>query len=133
MRWIADISIRWKLVFATVLTSALALLFSGIVMAWHDGETFKTQKLQEVSVTARIVASAVAPSLDFGDAKATQEYLDAVKANPEIVAAGIYGADGALVTGYFLTRTDPLPGKAQPAAARFEGNELTGFAPIMEG
>src|SRR4051812_9088978 len=100
MTWMHDISIRWKLVFATVATSAFALLFSGAILAWYDAEVFRTQKIREVSLAGGILASAVAPSLDFGDAKAAQEYLDALKANPEIGAAGVYDAKGTLLAGY---------------------------------
>src|SRR5579859_6448107 len=107
MGWIQNISIRWKLVLATVLTSALALMFSGAILAWYDGQVFKTQKIRELSVTAGIVASSVAPSLDFGDAKAAQEYLAALKANPEIVSAAIYGADGTQLAGYSPPESGP--------------------------
>src|SRR5579864_4056440 len=126
MRWMHDLSIRWKLVLATGLTSAFALLFSGAIMAWYDGQVYKTEKMREISVVAGIVGSAVAPSLDFGDSKAAQEYLDALKANPEIVSAGIYGGDGTPLASYSSAAADPirlLPDKAPPAGARFEEND----------
>ena len=136
MRWIYDISIRWKLVLATVVTSALALLFSGALLAWYDGAVFKTQKEREVSVAAGIVGSAVAPSLDFGDGKAAQEYLEALKANPEIAAAAIYAADGTLLASYSAQSGEAvrsLPDKLQAAGAHFEGDDLLVFAPVTEG
>ena len=52
MGWMNHVSIRWKLVFATVLTSALALLFSGAIMAWYDSQVFRTQKSLDVTVEA---------------------------------------------------------------------------------
>jgi methyl-accepting chemotaxis protein len=136
MRWIYDISIRWKLVLATVLTTALALLVSGAILAWYDGEVFKTQKSREISVAAQILASAVAPSLDFGDAKATQEYLDALKANPEIVSAAIYATEGTMLAGFSLGAAAPPRSVSETRRAPgvgFEGDALVVLAPIIEG
>jgi methyl-accepting chemotaxis protein len=136
MRWMYDVSIRWKLVLATVLTSALSLLISGAILAWYDGEVFKTQKTREISVAAKILASAVAPSLDFGDAKAAQEYLDALKANPEIVSAAIYATDGTMLAGYSPEGAGPvkvLSEARRVAGAHFEGDALVVVAPITEG
>jgi methyl-accepting chemotaxis protein len=131
-----NISIRWQLALATVVTSALTLLFTGAILAWYDSEVFATQKIREVSVTASVIASGVAASVDFGDAKATQEYLDALKANPEIAAATVYLADGTPLVRYVSAAAGPTragPDKVQPAAARFEGDDVIVFAPITEG
>jgi methyl-accepting chemotaxis protein len=135
MRWIYDLSIRWKLVLTTGLTCVLALLLSGAILVWYDTQDFKSDRLRDVTAAAAIVAAAVAPSLDFADAKTAQEYLEALKANPEIVAAGVYGPDGVLLAGYALdgapTRT--LPEKAQIGQATFANDELVTFTPIKEG
>jgi methyl-accepting chemotaxis protein len=137
MGWMNTISIRWKLVLATVLTSAFALLFSGAIMAWYDAQVFRAQKSLEVAVEASIIASSVAASLDFSDAKAAQEYLDALKANPEIVSAGVYGAGGALFASYSQAAgagpVRPPPDKAQPAGAQFDGDDLVVFTPVTMG
>src|SRR5258708_35918715 len=100
MSWLNRMSIRWKLVLGTTLTSAFALLLSGAIMAVHENQAFIQQKIDEITVEARILASGVSTSLDFGDVKTAQEYLDALKANPDIVAAGIYGNNRALVSSY---------------------------------
>ncbi len=135
MRRIYDISIRWKLVLTTGLTCALALVLSGAIVVWYDTEDFKADRLRDVRAAAAIVGAAVAPSLDFGDSKSAQEYLDALKANPEIVAAGVYGPDGMLVAGYALSGAPArtLPEKAQLGQASFANDELVIFAPITEG
>jgi methyl-accepting chemotaxis protein len=132
---LSNMSIRWKLVLTTVLTSAFALLFSGVITGIYETVVFKERKIQEVTVEARIMATGVSASLDFGDVAAAQEFLGALKAHPEIVAAGVYAANGTLFARYAPAggRTFPLPERAGPVGAQFVGDDLTVFEPVAEG
>jgi methyl-accepting chemotaxis protein len=135
MGWTKNISIRWKLVLATVLTSAFALLFSGAIMAVYDNQNFINQKTRELTVESEIIASSVSASLNFEDIKTASEYLESLKANSEIVAAAIYRANGALFTSYLPVGSPPslLPAKAEAVGVRFDGTDLVVFTPITEG
>src|SRR5258708_6782144 len=128
-------SIRWKLVFAALLTTAVVQLFAGLILALYDGEVFLKLKRQEVLAEASILASSVTASLSFGDTKATHEYLGALKANREIVAAGVYGPDGRLFAGYARdgAGSHPVPTEAEPAGQHSEDDGLTVFVPVSEG
>ena len=127
-------SIRWKLVLATVLTSAFALLFSGIALAIYDNVVFQERKVQDGMVAARIMASSVTASLDFGDTNAAQEYLGALRANPEIAAAGIYKVDGSLFARYAAPgRPAALPERPGSPGAQFVGDDLLVLVPVAEG
>ena len=49
---------------------------------------------------ARVLASTVTAALSFNDRQAAQEYVNAIRANPQIEAAAIYDSGGKLFAGY---------------------------------
>jgi methyl-accepting chemotaxis protein len=135
MNWLTNIPIRRKLMLITVLATAIALVLASLILVVYEVLSYRTEKSQDIGVQAEILASSVAPSLVFGDAKAAHEYLNALKANADIRAAAMYTSDGKLFTSY--TRggegTAPLPARAQALARHFENDELVGFWPVIEG
>jgi methyl-accepting chemotaxis protein len=135
MRWLIDIPIRRKLMLISVLASVIALLLAGTILVAYEIVNYRAQKKQEITVQAEILASSVAPSLVFNDPKAAQEYLNALKANPEIVAAALYAADGSVFTSYSRTGklNQPLPAREEQNVQRFEDDELVAFWQIREG
>jgi len=126
-----NLSIRWKLVLSTVLTSAFALLVSGVFLANYDNRVFMEQKARELTVESRIIESASAASLNFGDVRAATEYLEALRANPEITAAAIFGDDGKVFASY--GDRSLLPDRPGAAGAHFDNSTLTVVTPIAEG
>lgn len=126
--------IRWRLILVAVMTIVAAQIFAGAVMTIYDNQVYSAQKLREVTVEAEILAASLAASLVFDDAKATQEYLDPLKANPEIATAGAYRANGSLVASYARAGRSPLPlpTTAPPPDEHIEGDTLTVSMPVME-
>jgi methyl-accepting chemotaxis protein len=135
MRKLTDIPIRGKLMLITVLAIAIALLLAGLIMVAYENLTYRDQKTREISVQAEILAASVTASLAFNDSKAAQEYLAALEANPEITAAGVYGANGALFASYARhgTASQPLPTLAESSGQRFDGDELAGSWVVRQG
>jgi methyl-accepting chemotaxis protein len=135
MRWLTNTTIRTKLMSVTALAIAIALLLAGSIVIVYDNFAYQTQKTGESAVQAKILAASVTAALEFKDPAAAQEYLNALQANSEIVAAGVYAADGSLFANYArpggLSR--PLPDRAGPPAQGFEGKELVGFWPVSQG
>jgi signal transduction histidine kinase len=131
---IGAMSIRWKLLLAAMLTTAVVQLFAGVILAVYESEVFRTHKSQEVRAEASILASIVTASVTFRDARSAQEYLYALKASPEIVAAGVYGLDGQLFAGYVRDGavTHPVPGKAEPVGQYYDGDRLIVVVPVAE-
>ncbi|HLY58266.1 MAG TPA: CHASE sensor domain-containing protein, partial [Stellaceae bacterium] len=126
LRRFADLPIRWKLLLATILASAVAQFFAGTILALYDAQTYRTGKTREVTAEAQILAASISASLAFRDAKAADESLQSLKANSEIDAAGIYGTDGALFTRYLKTGAAvTVADKAPPLGTSFFENELT--------
>jgi methyl-accepting chemotaxis protein len=133
MNWLLNIPIGRKLRLITVLASAIALLLAGTIIVAYDSVAYRTQQKQDIAVRANIVASNVSAALVFGDPKAAQEYLQALRSNPDVRAAAVYEDKGKLFTQYLSAETSvPPPPLAQPQGTLFDGSELTTFWPIME-
>jgi len=133
MNWLLNIPIGRKLRLITVLASAIALLLAGTIIVAYDSVAYRTQQRQDIAVRANIVASNVSAALVFGDPKAAQEYLQALRSNPDVRAAAVYDNKGALFTQYLSADSSaPPPPLAQSRGTLFEGSELTIFWPIME-
>ncbi|TMH10487.1 MAG: hybrid sensor histidine kinase/response regulator, partial [Betaproteobacteria bacterium] len=125
MRWLIDIPIRRKLLLITVLASSVALLLAGAIIVAYEIYNYRVQKTQEISVQSEMLAASVTAALEFNDAKAAQEYLSALRANPDFGAAAVYGPDGALFASYTRagSAAQPLPARAEAPGHRFDSDQ----------
>ncbi len=100
------------------LAAAVLLLIAGTVIGLYQEQSYRDQKLREIAVQGEIVASSVMAPLIFDDSRAAQEYLDALKANPEIEAAVVYRNSGARFAGFVRDglRAPAIRARAQGAA-----------------
>jgi signal transduction histidine kinase/ActR/RegA family two-component response regulator len=87
----------------------LLLLAAGIATVAYNERAYVEAKRQQAEAQAGILAATVIASLTFDDAQATREYVDALRADPSISAAGVYDRAGALIAGYALRGHRALP------------------------
>ena len=94
------------LAFGTVLTSAIALLLAGLILAVSNERAYKAQKIDEVTVEGRFLALIVTAALDFNDRAAAQQYIDAFAAFTGFVrrAGVVKQADFVVATYHELAR-----------------------------
>ena len=121
----------WTRTPGLALVTAIVLVVAGLSMAVYNEHVYKIQKAREVSVQAQIVADSVTAALAFDDANAAQEYLGALRANPEVEAAGVYDQKGKLVARYSRGGVQPPVGVSLRAPA-FNGPHLTVTAPVAQ-
>jgi len=119
----------WTLTPRIALGSAAALLLIGLGIMFYGGYLYKTEKINQVSVQARILAATVTAALDFKDREAGQEYASALQSNGEVLAVGIYDAYGKLFASY-ARNGQPLPASVQDRPAYFDGDLLISSAPV---
>ncbi|HEY0028271.1 MAG TPA: ATP-binding protein [Allosphingosinicella sp.] len=100
MRPLTRLAQRWPNVPMAAGVIALLLLAAGLAVIFDNESGYRQQKISEIQVQADILAASVSAALDFGDAAAGQEAVDALRVNPQLMAAGVYGADGGLFAGY---------------------------------
>jgi len=114
MRLLSRLPERWgNAPFAIVATVALMLL-AGIGIILQNEAAYRELQEQQTRVQAEILSAGVAAALDFGDAEAARQSVQAVQVNPQVRSVGVYGRDGKLVAGYGRGGVDPPPRYTDP-------------------
>jgi signal transduction histidine kinase/ActR/RegA family two-component response regulator len=132
MARVHDVSERWNRIPVLALVAAAALVVIGLAMGIYSEKLYRDQRTRDAGVQAGIVAASVTAALAFDDARTAQEYVNALRANPDVDAAGIYDENGAFVAGYARKGAPPPPRRADLAAPHIEGRQLTLVAPVAE-
>ncbi|MGZ5052223.1 MAG: sensor histidine kinase [Methylobacter sp.] len=85
-----DNAIARKLRFIIALTALTVLAISSVVLIANQFYSSRESVSHELNSLASVTSFAVAPALLFGDAKAAQKTLLALKTQPDILAAELY-------------------------------------------
>ncbi len=95
------------------LIAAALLLTVGVLMAVYEEQLYSAQQVKNVREQAQILAASVTAAIVFDDQRAAKEYVDALTANPELRAGGVYDDQNHLLAGFSRGGTHlPLgPGK----------------------
>ena len=117
---------RWgNAPFAIVATVAL-LLLAGIGIILQNEAAYRDLQAQETRVQAEILSASVAAALDFGDAEAARQAVEAIRVNRQVRSVGVYDRQDNLVAGYGRDGatpprrlTEPLPRRATRWPRRF--------------
>src|SRR3989449_4017201 len=128
-----DKPIRQKLMAILLLTSGVVLVLTCAAFLAYECGTFRQTTLKNLSTLGRIIAANSTASLAFQNEGDAREILSALRAEPHIVAAGLYDKDGKLFARY----PADLPVAAFPTAPerdgdRFEPSHLVGFASVAQ-
>jgi signal transduction histidine kinase len=98
---IEDITGRWRSFPVAITAVLVALLLLGGILTVVQGEAgYLSQKQRETQAQTDILAASVVAALDFGDAAAARESVDALRADRQVRMAAIYDRTGRLVAGY---------------------------------
>jgi signal transduction histidine kinase len=114
---------RYRL--AMVIASVIALIIASLLVAAYNERQYRAQTTQAAKIQALVLADTVAAALSFGDRESLLEYVNALKANSELDAVGVYDERGRLVASYsrspLADRLDAIqPGRAQGQVAVIE-------------
>jgi signal transduction histidine kinase/ActR/RegA family two-component response regulator len=120
----------WKLFPAIALAVAVGILIAGVVMAVYSERSYKEQQIRDISVQAQILASTVTAALVFDDQTAAEEYVNALRANPEILSAAVYNSRGTLVASY--SRAEPVPQRVKIQPPYFVKDRLVVIVPVKQ-
>jgi PAS domain S-box-containing protein len=123
----------WRRTPVIALIAAGLLLIAGLVMALDGERAYRAQKRDEAGVQARILASTVAAAVVFSDHDAAQEYVNALRANPEVEAVAVYDSAGALFVSYSGSPQAEIPRHVPGAASGPENDRFTVTAPVVQG
>ncbi len=127
-----DVPIKRKLTTIVMLTSGAVLLLTCTAFIVYEMLIFRKGMVNEVSTLAQVFVANSTPALLFGDEKTPSQYLSALHANPDIVQASIYDANGNLFAIYPANSpTNRFPALPEKSGHHFTREELTFYYPLM--
>ena len=89
---------RWRL--AIVSISVVVLLAASVTAALYNERQYRAEATASATVEAHVLADTVTAALSFGDRSALSQYVNALKANPEVDAVGVFDERGQLVASF---------------------------------
>ncbi len=110
---------------------AILLLLGSLALALHNEQLARDEFSRQLEVRAEILAASVTAALAFDDRATAQDYMDALRADPSIDAAGAYDVAGRLVAG-FATSGAKLPGAGQIPPTHWADGRLIVTVPILQ-
>ncbi|MGZ5984741.1 MAG: ATP-binding protein, partial [Caulobacteraceae bacterium] len=117
---------------AAAMIAAVLLVAAGLAVAGYNESLFRAQAAREAQVQTDILAASVTAALAFDDTSAAEQYLAALRANPEVEAAGLYGPAGALLAGYRRDASQTLPVRAPAPTPLSARGPLVVTAPVIQ-
>ncbi len=102
-------SIRWKLVRIVLITSSAAILLSCAVFLAYDAVTTVATLKNRLTTSASITALNAAAALEFEDADSAEEILGHFSAQPHVIQACVYTAQGVVLAKYVRSGANPQP------------------------
>lgn len=127
-------SLRSALMRLVLTTTAAAVLVAGIAMLTRDLTVIRRTWATEVTNEASVLALATGPALAFDDQRVAQQYLDALRARPQMQLAALYDANGNLYASYRQSAANRAPAHAPPSTtASVSGAQVRLVQPIVRG
>jgi signal transduction histidine kinase/ActR/RegA family two-component response regulator len=128
-----SLSLRAKLLAVILATTLVALAVALCAMIAYDLRLFQSKSVAELETQAELLGKTTAPALQFDDPKVAQENLQLLRFRPEIQAAAIYDARGAMFAKYAASPgQDRFPKLPEANGARTEGRALVLFQRIQD-
>jgi len=133
MRRFGDFSIRRKLTVLFMAVSGFTACAVSAPMATYDVLTFKHTAAQNLAVLGDVLAGNSTAALTFRDADSARDVLRALRAEPDVIAACVYTADGKPFAKYARAaeHLKLVPPTAQTESTLFKSGHLIQFRKIM--
>ncbi|HSW05426.1 hybrid sensor histidine kinase/response regulator [Aquabacterium sp.] len=121
-----------KLIGVVLLTTLVALAVALGAMVAYDLRAYHQAWLSDMNTQAELLGQTTAPALSFDDAKLARENLNLLRLRPQVRAAAVYGATGALFASYAATAAETrLPKMPEPDGVHVRGQDLVVFKRIV--
>ena len=126
-------SLRTKLLGVVLVTTFVAVAVALTAMVGYDLHAYHRSWSDDMSAQAELLGRTTAAALTFDDAKAARENLGLLRLRPQVRAAAIYGARGALFASYVAKAGGrAIPTAAEPDGVQVQDGELTVFRQIVD-
>ncbi len=130
----SPISIRRTLMRMILLSSCAVLAVTTTAFCTYEFLTFRQTSTQQLAILSHAIASNSTAALAFDNAGDAAAVLAAFKADPHIVAAALYNAEGRLFATYPQgLEASHFPSHPGRLGYTFGRTDLVGFQPVAEG
>jgi two-component system, sensor histidine kinase and response regulator len=128
-----DTPIRRKLMGIILLISGAVLLLSCTAFFAYELVSFRQTMVRNLSTLAAVISANSTGVLAFDKQDEAGEILSALKAEPHVVAASLYDAQGKLFSKYPASVADSaLPAAPEQDGIRFGPSNLVAFQPVVQ-
>lgn len=131
--WFRDLPIRAKLTAIILIASIVVMLLMSGSFFVYEFLTFRQTTVRQLATLGEITAANSTAALAFENDNDAREILATLRAERNIVAAGLYNQQGRLFSKFPHDLPDdtfpPAPGAK---GYRFEGSRLAGFQPVEQ-
>jgi PAS domain S-box-containing protein len=128
-----DLPIRSKLMTILLGITGAALALTCLAFISYEYVSFRHAATNNLRTLGRIIATNSTAALAFDNRDDAQQVLAALKAEPHVVAAGLYDSHGALFARYpASTNVNALPMVLGQDGYRFDASGLVGQEPVRE-
>jgi signal transduction histidine kinase len=131
---ISSTPIRRTLMRMIFISSGAVLAVTTTAFCAYEFLTFRQSSVQQLEILSRAIASNSTAALAFDNADDAAVVLEAFKADPHIVAAALYDAQGKPFATYPRgLAAQRFPARPGALGYSFGRTELIGFQPVAEG
>lgn len=133
MKGLRELPLAQKLILTMMATSSVALLVASLSVFSYDVFAFRHSVATHLDSLGGIVGANVTAALSFRDPKSAGLVLQALHAEPHIVAAGIYDVNGRAFASYRRDSSSALALPTSPPAvgSHLEQGRITDCQPIV--
>jgi PAS domain S-box-containing protein len=121
-------SVRGKLMYVVLMTTAIGVLSAGILLLTRDLTVYRQSWVADMVNQGNIISFATSPALAFDDHAAATLYLSTLKLRPRVLRAALYSADGALYASYTKDGQSPPPARVPVAIGAHTSGDLIELA-----
>jgi signal transduction histidine kinase/ActR/RegA family two-component response regulator len=119
-----------RLRLSLMIASVVVMLAASLALAAYSEHQNRLQAVQAANTQAQVLADTVTAALSFGDRAALSEYVNAMRANPELDAVGVFDDQGRRLAGFTRSRlATSLSEVITPAVAP---GRIIVFAPVVQ-
>lgn len=115
--FIKNLSIKWKLMLAIMLTSSVAIIGATTVFVINEEASYRKFIVEDVLVLGDMMEGNVSTAVAFEDEKFAKEVLSELRAKPDIRIAAVYDNDGTLFSYYAQNKFTPPSALPSPLIA----------------
>jgi len=133
IKFVADLSIKRKLLLTLIFPSVISLLFAGLFLVVLEISEFQKNTRDDLSTLATIIGNRSTAALLFQDLELANENLGVLNTLPEVQAACLYDARGAVFAKLLKNSHEGLtcPVSITDEKTRFETVHLLVVQPIV--